>query len=240
MNRNVLVVSGTVFAIGLGWALFKKSPSSFQKPSASMTSRPLRNVANAPILKKNDGKPASGLRNVASAESLKKPVPTNLAKSLQSYQGLHAKTFLTADEEQEKNEMLRNPAFLEDLRGVLSDTSMMEDPEYEKLENAAMDLIVEALQYGDRQASLQVIQDIIQDPQVENPDLPQKVRETLAGIKGELLYHAVAFAPGEFSNVESLLPGVVSQRIWRNVQAKHQQNLNESQIEVQEHQTKSR
>jgi hypothetical protein len=115
----------------------------------------------------------------------------------------------------------------------------MSDPQFEAAENAALDLLLESFQRGDRATSLEVIQSLIQDQQVENGQLPQSIRETLAGIKGELLYNAVALAPQEFKSTVQNLPGPVSQRIWQNVQEKHRQNLAESQLEAQEHASKA-
>jgi hypothetical protein len=236
MNKNLLLGGSVLTLIAIGWALSHKSPVPLSAKPHSENPMRVRTTASAVDV----NTPARAAvqdpikRDIASIPKTAATIPINLSQGLLGYKKLHAKTFLNSQEEVEKKEMLSNSEFIGDLGRVLSDTSMMQDPHYEEMENAALDLIVEALQKGDRESSLQVIQSIIQDPQVENTQLPQKVRETLAGIKGELLYHAVAFAPNEFSNIESLLPGPVSQKIWQNVQGQHQQNFNESQVEVQE------
>lgn len=241
MNKNLLLGGSVLTLIAIGWALSHKSPVPLSVKSHRENSVKVRATASEVIANKpaHAAAQAPVQREIASIPKAATAIPINLSQGLLGYKKLHAKTFLNSQEEVEKKEMLGNSEFIGDLGRVLSDTSMMQDPQYEEMENAALDLIVEALQKGDRESSLQVIQSIIQDPQVENTQLPQKVRETLAGIKGELLYHAVAFAPNEFSNVESLLPGPVSQKIWQNVQGQHQQNFNESQVEVQEHEQNS-
>ncbi len=99
-------------------------------------------------------------------------------------------------------------------------------------QDAAVDLLVEALKSGDKAMAAEVARAVIEDPAVENAGTDRSVRENLAGIKAEVLYHWAAIMPDDASNIERSLPGPVSRKIWDNVNRRHASNLAESAEEI--------
>jgi hypothetical protein len=170
--------------------------------------------------------PTTGLQPVIS-------VPAQHVEELNFFQQIKEKVFLTEAEEAEKKKMLRDSSFLRQTGQTLMAVDWMQDPKYTETQNAALDLLLDALQSGDQQVALEVIWSVVKDSQVEDTNLDLKVREALAGTKAELLYHATALAPREFQDLTSQLPGPVSQKIWQNVQKMQSENLIESQRELQ-------
>lgn len=159
-------------------------------------------------------------------------VDPRVASQLSGFQQLHEKVFLSASDESEKKNLLMDSQFIRMSADVLKNVKSMEDPEFEKSQNSAMDALLEALKSGNQAAAHTAITELILDPQVEDPALPMPIRKTLAGIKAELLYHATALDPQGFSRVVSNLPGPVSGQIWKNVQERQDDNVAESRAEI--------
>jgi len=155
-----------------------------------------------------------------------------MVQDLQKFQSLQVKSLPSLEEENIKKELLRNSFFLKGAGFILQNTKFMSDPSYLQAENAALDLLIEALRSGDRKVAFQVIQKVIQDPQIEDPQISLETRKTLAGIKAELLFHSTALYPSQFQGLEASLPGPVSQKIWQNVQEQQNENLAESRREI--------
>ena len=91
-----------------------------------------------------------------------------------------------------------------------------------------MDILLEAAKSADYKIAEELILTVIQDNQVEDPSTNKVMRETLAGIKAELMYSA-AFI--EKRTVQNSIPGPVTQKIWDNVQQAHVDNLIDSENE---------
>lgn len=235
-----LAAAGVLFA---GSALLRSPKQEVKKPTAQDRVVDTRSPdAAAPASSVSVSGPLlpspSGVSAPAKNEIKARPVPAEIFSDLKMFSQLQLKPMPSDEEQRRRKELLHDRDFLTQLGPILLDPQMMMDPQFEVAENAALDLLIEALRAGDRETSLQVIRQVVEDKQVEDPSLPMSVRETLAGEKGELMYHAVAVAPAEFSNLSQSLPGPVSQKIWANVQEKHRQNLAESQLEVQAHEAR--
>lgn len=142
---------------------------------------------------------------------------------------LKKKVFKTDSEQKNYKNLLRDRDLLIGVGKKLTDIQYIQSVEFAQQQNAMVDLLVEALTSGDRVTSQAVVTSLVQDASVENEKLPMNVRQNLAGLKAELLYQVTALFPEEFKNVADLLPGPVSQKIWANVQASQQRNIEESQ-----------
>ncbi len=177
-------------------------------------------------------------------ENLEKIVSPGLApevlENLQFFQELTLKPLLSAEEERRKKELLWDRELIQSLGRALVDPKTLAKSSFEATQNSALDLLIAALQEGDQESSLQAIQSVIRDGQVESSQLPIALREMMAGIKGELMFQAVPLAPQAFSDLTSTLPGPVSLKIWQNVQIQHQQNIRESQVEVEAYQSQAK
>lgn len=151
--------------------------------------------------------------------------PFAFQRQLDTFSKLNQKVFLTDEEKAQKAELLRDPNFLRALADRLVEPSI--DPSVTAGQDAAVDLLLEAVKGGDKQAAAEALTEVVEDAQVESSALAQPIREQLAGIKGEVLYHWSALDPSQSAHIASRLPGPVSQRIWQNVRNKQASNQNE-------------
>lgn len=151
-------------------------------------------------------------------------------KELDDYAFLRRKIFLSDDEKAEKARLLRDPSFVAGLESLFRD-SLESGFEPEMRRNLALDLLFEALEGEGRDAASRVLRSVVRDERVESSALDSGTRRTLAGLKAEVLYQWSSKNPRVAREVGSWLPGPVSERIWRNVQAAQNQNLAESAIE---------
>jgi hypothetical protein len=147
---------------------------------------------------------------------------------LNSYAQLKTKVLPSAEEQSARERLLKDARFLRATGDRLLKVPLLPIGE----QDVAIDLLIEALQGGDQQAAKAVIGEIVSDNQVEDTKLPTDVREQLAGIKAEVIYHYTAYRPEEVGQVSSSLPGPVSRKIWNNVTEAQKNNLAESQAEA--------
>jgi len=153
--------------------------------------------------------------------------PFEFQKELNSYLDLQAKVFLSAEEEREKQELLHHGGLMRALGRRLREATRSQQAMVEQ--DAAIDLLVEALKAGDSGVASEVLRDVVQDRQVEDSALDRASREQLAGLKAEVLYQWSAINPQMSSNLQAWLPGPVSQKIWSNVLRMQQSNQAESE-----------
>ncbi len=239
MQKKHLGIAAAIGIIIIGGILLKKGPSSHSDAENPQNeeANPSADTATA------DGisQPAHGTASqVSGVSSLSAPVAQigwtpEVKAQLQSFQNLQLKSVMTPDEEKARLEMLKDGDLIAKIAVTLRSRAAQKDPQYEEKQNEAIDFLVEALKEGNEQAATDAIWDQIRDNQVEDMNIPLKERQVLAGIKGELLYHATALRPDTFQDVDMDLPGPVSQKIWQNVQEQHRANLEGSQLEVDEH-----
>jgi len=156
------------------------------------------------------------------------PPPFEYQKDLNSYAQLKTKVLPSAEEQSARERLLKDARFLRATGDRLLKVPLLPIGE----QDVAIDLLIEALQGGDQQAAKAVIGEIVSDNQVEDTKLPTDVREQLAGIKAEVIYHYTAYRPEEVGQVSSSLPGPVSRKIWNNVTEAQKNNLAESQAEA--------
>ena len=218
----------------------QKDPASFVESNGSNNT-----VSESEAEKSNGATQAIGAVDVGSEkgvqEKTSKPIPTQVAfteevkTKLISFQSLQNKSVLTEGEEADLLATLKDGDFLLKVGNLLRSRQAIKDPQFESLQSVAIDVIVQALKEGNDQIASDVVWDQIRDPQLEDNSLPLEERKTLAGIKGEILYHATAIRPDLFQDIDMDLPGPASQKIWQNVKGQQMDNLTESQGEVNEY-----
>ena len=164
--------------------------------------------------------------------------PFSYQKELEAYGNLHRKVFLTDDERREKKDLLDQPRFLKALALRLVEPSL--DADVKASQDLAVDLLLDAWKSGDREEASAALKYVVEDGQVENQALDQSVRQNLAGLKAEILYHWTALDPSQVASLAKELPGPVSQGIWSNVQRRQADNLAASQQEVDAYHTSHR
>jgi hypothetical protein len=152
--------------------------------------------------------------------------PEPFAQELAQYAVLKKKIFLTSSEDSERKLLLTNEKLLRGMRSRLMRSPATAQEAMEQ--NAAIDLLLDAVRTGDNEVAIDVLRSVVTDGQVEDESLDRTTRENLAGIKAEVLFQWSALKPAQASELAGLLPGPVSQRIWQNVVDAQQSNLNES------------
>lgn len=148
---------------------------------------------------------------------------------LSNYAAIQAKVFLSEDETEQKKAFLRDQEMLRSFKSIL--LAPAPDMVTMKLQNAAIDLLFDALAGDPQGASLEVLKDVISNPLIEDSQLNSQERQAVAEIKAEILFRVSAALPESRRELESLLPGPVSQRLWKNVVAQQKSNLAESALE---------
>lgn len=226
-------IAAASVSIVIGGVLVLRTPSKSEKAEPAKTSQHVKAVS-APEKVEEPRKPSSllaaasqELRDVAARPSK----PFEFQKELGDYAFLKKKVLLSDADKSEKKDLMQNDRFLRSLESLLK-TPTNGDFEMEQQQNFALDLLFEALESDTRSIASEVLQAIVQDPQVENAQLDRKSREKLAGLKAEVLYQWAALEPGKSGEIQSWLPGPVSQRIWQNVLASQHSNLEESAAEA--------
>ena len=156
------------------------------------------------------------------------PAKFEYQAELDSYLMLKALIFPNDEQKNERKQIVNNSRLIKAIGERLVKQPLLKAED----QDIAVDILLEALKDGDVQSAQAALLGIVADAQVENSGLAQSVREQLAGIKAEVLFHWVAAVPAESARLATVLPGPVSQRIWQNVQNAHQSNLAQSQSEV--------
>lgn len=156
--------------------------------------------------------------------------PFRYQTDLDSFIKIRSKVFLSDEEQKEQRRLINDVSLLRALGLRLTEASLA--PSVTASQDAAVDLLIEALKNGDKAMASEVAKAVIEDPAVESATTDRSVRENLAGIKAEVLYHWAALMPDETTNIERSLPGPVSQKIWANVTHRHASNAAESAEEI--------
>lgn len=155
--------------------------------------------------------------------------PFEFTRELTTFTELKAKVFLTDDEKEVKRALLSHVLLMRAVAKRLVQPSVSESLVHEQ--EAGVDLLLAAYKDGDRSVAAEILRDVVSDRQVEDVNLPNAVRNQLAGVKAEILYQWSAIAPELASDMARWLPGPVSEKIWANVTKKQQANLAESEAE---------
>jgi len=169
-------------------------------------------IKNAdPNLQERERAPASG--EISKTES---------SADLQMLAAFQKKIFLSEEEKLQRDQLVTDPSFLLSLRSLL--LSEAKDKEKMLQQNLALDVLYEAAWDMNVATAKNVLESIVEDHRVEESDIEISELENLAGIKGEILLHWLNREPEQRAELQELLPGPVSQKIWRNVQAVQTRN----------------
>nr|WP_295906244.1 hypothetical protein [uncultured Bdellovibrio sp.] len=148
---------------------------------------------------------------------------------LREYRQLHAKIFLTDEEKVFRKDLVKNEQVLRSLQELLQTPAM--DDNSTQMQNAALDLLFEALQTSADGEAARVLKAVVSNPTVEDKSVNLETRKSLAGVKAEILFQMSSMHPQTAQELERLLPGPVSQQLWSNVKAQQQNNLAESTLQ---------
>lgn len=151
----------------------------------------------------------------------KPATPFQFQSELEVYSKIRQKVLLTDEETAMREKLLRQAELLRALGQRLLEVT--ENPGVMASQNVAVDLLLDAMDNGDRQVASEALKTVIEDAQVENAGLPRNARENMAGVKAEVMHRWSARAPEEMGYIEGRLPGPVSRKIWQNV-LNHQSN----------------
>ncbi len=152
-------------------------------------------------------------------------------EKLKQFKLIQAKVFKSDTETEILKNFVSDPVVIRDLTQYLLSPAQIKQSNFRENQNAAIDLILESLKSSNPQSAVEAILEVAKDSQVENNLIESSVRQSLAGTKAELLYQGSALRPDLFTSVEALLPGPVSQKIWKNIQHKQFENASESESE---------
>ncbi len=154
-------------------------------------------------------------------------------KFLQDYVEVQAKVLLTEDDQERKTRILSDGRSLRSLLPWLL-TAAKPGSEFDKLQAAALDVLLEARNQNGSEDAGSVLRSTLTDNSVEDAQLSVAERESLAGIKAEILMKWTSQEPSLVGQVGSWLPGPASQAIWANVQTMQSSNEAESNAELAE------
>lgn len=227
MNKQSLI---TVVCLVLGWwgiSLMKSLSTTDGSLKLPVEEIEARKAAERSVAEMKTAPSEVAAMIPPPAVSSKPPVLFESQAELNVYAALKAKVLPSDSEKSERQSLVNNGRLLASIANRLTTIPLMALGE----QDVAIDLLVEAFKSGDKQAAEVAMRAVVTDAQVENAKLDREVREQLAGIKAEVLYHWAALAPEAQDTIAHQLPGPASLKIWKNVQDSHASNLAESRAE---------
>ena len=231
-KRTLIILSASAVCIG-GLALIfgSKNTESVTAPDSS-----LEQTAEVSASEKiNDLKSESSEQAAPSVVAQPQPDRTEVlkiwkefahTKDLQDFGLLSQKALLLPADKIVKARLLKDERFLESLEPLLKVVPV--DAETSDLQNQALDFVFEALNSEMRSVAIEVLKNVIADGSVENSSVDMADRSAMAGVKAEALFNLASSEASSKADIEQLLPGPVSKKIWENVQQRQESNLGES------------
>lgn len=235
MNKAPAVVL-VLGALVVGWAVFFRGGGESSSEHGKMVplSQPIvfegEVKANPTSDKAIEPPPNSATMNLKEVIPPKAEMPFEYKKELEAFNDMKKRLFLSESDLAEKRRLLNDVGLLRALGLRLTEPSIA--PAVVQSQDDAVDLLVEALKSGDKETASEVMKSVVEDSQVENPSLDPRVREQMAGVKGEIMLRWAALMPGDSASIERSLPGPVSKKIWANVKKRHDSNEAESAEEA--------
>lgn len=231
-NRTLIILSASAVCVG-GLALIFGSNNT-EQVSAPESSLEQTAEVSAPE-NMNDLKPGSSDQAAPSVVAQPKPDRKEVikvwkdfarTKDLASFGLLNQKALLLPADKVVKARLMKDERFLTSLEPLLKVVPV--DADTSVLQNQALDFVFEALNSEMRSAAIEILKSVVADGSVENAAVDLADRSALAGVKAEALFNLASAEPSSKSDIESLLPGPVSKKIWENVQQRQESNLAES------------
>lgn len=231
-TRTLIILSASAVCVGgLALILGSKNSESVTAPESS-----LEQTAEASATEnKNNLKPGSSDQAAPSVVVHPKSDRTEVnkvwkefsrAEELNSYGHLSQKALLLPEDKIVKARLMKDERFLSSLEPILKVVPV--DADSGILQNQALDFVFEALNSEMRSTAIEILKNVVADASVENTSADLSDRSAMAGVKAEALFNLASAQPGAKSDIESLLPGPVSKKIWENVQQRQESNLAES------------
>lgn len=139
-------------------------------------------------------------------------------EELREYMKLSAKVLASDEDRQRKLELLEDPNYLKAIGRILQEGTD------DRMEAAAIQSLLEARKYGQSETAELMLQELVSDARVEDVSLSSSERERLAATKAEVMYLWSASSQDVATKIPQLLPGDVSERLWRNVRTLQEEN----------------
>jgi hypothetical protein len=159
---------------------------------------------------------------------------------LQTFQPLSRKPLPREDEIQTLRNLYADRDMWLLIKDILSSPQSYSDPLAESDANTAVDFLLAAMEatksilshdpgYAQSVSDLSrpIVIALLQDPALTAMGIPVPERQARAGLAGELLYHASAKFPEQYTDLEKTLTTSTAQRIWQNVQDLQERNRQE-------------
>lgn len=232
-SRYLMIISIFTILAGLGLKLQTKTPSGEKKRMvASSVEKTESRVpeAQATSLEQKSGVKGNSLVLIKPSPSENHKVwkEFKYIQELTSYANLNEKVLLSDEDQKIKRQLFKNTDFLRSLQSLL--TAPPEDNESRIRQNLALDFVLEALKTDLKEPAIEILQNVAADSTLESSSLNFEDRKALAGVKAEALYNWSSLDPSSSADIQRLLPGPVSQKIWDNVKWRQESNLAESSL----------
>lgn len=200
-------------------------PRVIPDPKLTPAGRPMMNPSDLP------SDLASDPTSQAAKAALTEPHTFEFPDEVKSYLEIQSKVFLSDADKRDRLTLLHHSDLLKALGRRLLEPTL--DRQVMREQDAAVDLLLEALHDGDQAVAGQVLESVVKDAQVEDSHMNAKAREQLAGLKAEILYQWSSSSNEAAADLPGWLPGPVSRKIWSNVLKMQQSNLAESEAEAE-------
>ncbi|MBC7466125.1 MAG: hypothetical protein H7256_09035 [Bdellovibrio sp.] len=240
-EKQIAYVSLGVFVCALGlWSV--RTTNLF-----SISEKPLAQIPNDPMKKSKvmlaDQNAASVPQTADSGTTLMPvaalPAATATSKiqflteaqynSLDQYHEIKTKVFVSEKEKSLKKQFMTDNELIKSLKNFITEAPVSErgsDDDVKK--NLALDLLIEASVSSNSAEATAALMDIVQDKKIEDEKIPVADRQSMAEIKADLLYTWTARLPNQASQIDKVIPGPVTSKIWKNAQEAQAQNRTES------------
>lgn len=232
--RHIILSGAIVGAIILGLGIKRKANAPVSTESVSEAS-----VAKQSLKKSDSAKPEVNVLSepvaIFSDEVLAENFPQ--IDKANDFRSIQLKVFKSPEELHKMKLISTDAAYLDELRKYLTNANAAIKTDFREQQNLAIDILLEGLKYAESSATESALRAIIKDATIENAELNFPARAALAAVKAEVLYQSSAMRADLFANVEDLLPGPVSKKIWDNVLLKQAENAKESEAERQSYET---
>lgn len=239
MRNKTVVTLVAVGVIGAGSYLINRSFDSGSQEIRQELSERTAPAASAPPLSLGGASRESLAQDIegsvnpkkievaANSEYVKVWKEFEFNSELEKYTYVSQKALLSDEDREVKNQLLADARFINSLEKILTVPAV--DDLTRKMQDSALDFVIEALSGNNKSAATAVLKSMVKDNQIEDSKLNSATRQALAGLKAEALYHWSAVDNSVYNEVPELLPGTVSKNIWENVKKQQSNNHAESQ-----------
>jgi hypothetical protein len=148
-------------------------------------------------------------------------------EKIEKYHSLAKKVLRPEEESKWLKEVAGDRVVLDSLKDLLVNPA--QTSEEAELQDAALDILISSVVEEPRGPAVEVVESIVANNLIERESLPREQRESLAGVKGEVMMKWLSADPTQENSMGSRLPGAVSEKIWKNVLGMKENNRKESE-----------